>query len=244
MLKKTIFLVAILSLVFLSACSLKKEKELTLEEAKVKAQQFINENFMDPSYPVEIANIEEDEQTGLYKFSIDLGDGELVESYISRDGKVLFPQAYSIAELEETLNTEESAVSSEEGTTTENVGTETETTAFNESANFDSNEKVVIYFFWGDGCPHCASQKTAMEKWISQYPGIDIKSYETWNNEDNRQILEKMAGAYGTSVQGVPMTFIGDKYWVGYADTLGAEMEAKIKECSEKDCENPGNRIK
>jgi thiol-disulfide isomerase/thioredoxin len=27
------------------------------------------------------------------------------------------------------------------------------------SALAQSNEPVVIYFFWGDGCPHCATQK-------------------------------------------------------------------------------------
>jgi hypothetical protein len=40
------------------------------------------------------------------------------------------------------------------------------------------------------------------------------------------------------------MTFIGDKYWVGFADSLGSEMEAKIAECLSSDCENPGERLK
>ncbi|MDD3711405.1 MAG: thioredoxin family protein [Patescibacteria group bacterium] len=244
MLKKSIFLLAVFSLVFLTACSLKKEKELNLEEAKVKAQQFINDNFMDPSYQVEITNIEEDEQTGLYKFSIDLGDGELVESYISKDGKFLFPQAYDIAELEEALKTDVDQVGGEQAENSEESNSEAGALDSDDSANFDSNAKVVIYFFWGEGCPHCSGQKTAMEAWSSKYPGLEIKSYETWENEDNRQILEQMAEAYGTSVQGVPMTFIGDKYWIGYAETLGVEMENKIKECSEKDCENPGDKIK
>lgn len=83
-----------------------------------------------------------------------------------------------------------------------------------------------------------------MDKWSSRFPGIEIKSYETWNDSGNKVILDNMARAYGTSAQGVPMTFIGDKYWVGYSDSLGSEMEVKIKECLEKNCENPGNRIK
>jgi thiol-disulfide isomerase/thioredoxin len=242
MFKKSIFLVAILSLVFLSACSLKKEKELTLEEAKVKAEQFINDHFMDPSYPVEIQNIEKDDQTGLYKFYIDLGDGELIESYISRDGEVFFPQAYDMAEVEDVLNGGDEQ-SLEEQDAIQNIETN------NAGENLDipdssiGNEKIVVYFFWGDGCPYCEKQKEAMVAWSQKYPSIEIKDYETWKNQDNKEILEKMATSYGASVQGVPMTFIGDKYWVGFSESLGAEMESKLKECSNKSCENPGNRI-
>jgi len=53
-----------------------------------------------------------------------------------------------------------------------------------------------------------------------------------------------MAKAYGTTVQGVPMTFIGDKYWVGYAESMETEMTNKIDECLKGNCENPGDRLK
>lgn len=242
MFKKSIFLVAIFSLIFLSACSLKKEKELTLEEAKIKAEQFINSNFMDPSYPIEIDNIEKDDQTGLYKFYIDLGDGELVESYISADGKFLFPQAYSISELEEILNENESQVYEEEEII-QNIETEEEEETSMVPEDFLDGEKVVIYFFWGDGCPYCENQKDVLEDWSQEYPNIEIKDYETWNNSENRDFLENLAASYGVSVKGVPMTFIGDKHWVGFSESLGSEMEDKIKECSQYACENPSGRI-
>lgn len=241
MFKKSIFLVAIFSLIFLSACGLKKEKELTLEEAQVRAEQFINEYFMDPSYPVKIEKIEKDDQTGLYKFYIDLGDGELVESYISRDGKVLFPQAYDMAELEETLNSGGQQLEDQEAIQVIDVNNEINS---NDAPSVSlGSEKIVIYFFWGDGCPYCDKQKEAMKSWANKYPNIEIKDYETWNNQGNRATLESMAASYGTSVQGVPMTFIGDKYWVGFSESLGTEMENKLKECSDKYCEDPGKRI-
>lgn len=243
MFKKTILFTAILSLVFLSACSLKKEKELTLEEAKVRAEQFINENFMDPAYPIEISNIFYDKQTGLYKFSIDLGEGQTVDSYISKDGKKFFPQAYEISELEKTLNGSDEG-QTQADVTGQNSGSTTTSANFNESASLSTEKKLAVYFFWGDGCPHCSNQKTFMAKWAEKYPDVEIKTYETWNNQDNGAILEKLASAYGANVQGVPMTFIGDKYWVGYTDSLGAEMEKKIDECLAGKCENPGDRIK
>jgi len=242
MFKKAILLTTILSLVFLSACSLKKERDLTLEEAKVKAENFINENFMDPAYPIKISNIFYDQQTGLYKFSIDLGEGQVVDSYISKDGKKFFPQAYDISELEQTLNGggDNQDIADSSGQVT---GTISNNPNFNESAGLTTEKKVAIYFFWGDGCPHCDNQKSFMAKWIEKYPDIEIKTYETWGNDSNKAILEGLAKAYGANVQGVPMTFIGDKYWVGYNDGLGAEMENKINECLANACENPGDRI-
>ncbi|PKM91144.1 hypothetical protein CVU82_03770 [Candidatus Falkowbacteria bacterium HGW-Falkowbacteria-1] len=215
------------------------KNELSLEDAKVKAEKFINDNFSDPAYPIKVVSIEEAEEDGLYKLKIDVGGGEIIDSYISNDGKKFFPQAFDMAELKKDLGGEVASTSPEVVSDSNVVSEE----GFNEGANFESEKKVAIYFFWGDGCPYCAKQKEAMVKWLEKYPNIEIKTYETWNNTDNRGMLESLAAAYDTTIQGVPMTFIGDKYWVGYADTLETEMISKIDECLTKTCENPGKRI-
>ncbi len=67
--------------------------------------------------------------------------------------------------------------------------------------------------------------------------------FETWKNPDNTRLFNDVAKAYGTTAQGVPTTFIGDKYWVGYADYMGQEMEAKIKSCIDIGCVNPGDKL-
>jgi len=215
-----------------------KRDVLTLDEAKIKAEKFINENFADPSAPISIVSIEEAEEKGLYKLKVDIGDGEIIDSYISDDGKKFFPQAFNMAELETNGEADQA-----EAVGSETSNTEVSDERFNEGADFNSEKKVVIYFFWGDGCPHCSNQKTAMQSWLDEYPDVEIKTYETWANVENRDLLESFAAAYDTTVQGVPMTFSGDKYWVGYADSLGSEMTAKIDECLEKTCENPGKRV-
>jgi thiol-disulfide isomerase/thioredoxin len=208
---------------------------ISLEDAKVKAESFINENFVDPNFPVSIVSIEEAEERGLYKINIDIGDGEIVELFISNDGKKFYPQAFDMEELASELNEEEASTS-----TPETAGSDER---FSEGADFSSDKKTVVYFFWGEGCSHCSNQKAAMSEWLDQYPDMEIKTYETWSNSENGILLESMAAAYGQTVQGVPMTFIGDEFWVGYADSLGAEMIEKIEECEESSCENPGERL-
>lgn len=107
----------------------------------------------------------------------------------------------------------------------------------------DDSSKVTIYFFWGDGCPHCAAEKPFLEEMQAKYPEIEIKMFETWKNQDNVALFQKVAQAYGTTAQGVPTTFIGEEYWVGYADYMRQEMEAKIKSCLDNGCVNPGDKI-
>ncbi len=107
----------------------------------------------------------------------------------------------------------------------------------------DDPGKVTVYFFWGDGCPHCAEEKPFLEEMQEKYPEIEIKMFETWKNPENARLFQEVAKAYGTSAQGVPTTFIGEEYWVGYADYMGDEMESKIKYCLENNCINPGDKL-
>jgi len=74
--------------------------------------------------------------------------------------------------------------------------------------------KVTIYFFWGDGCPHCAVEKPFLEELKQKYGDkIEIKMFETWKNPDNANLFQEAAKAYGIQATGVPTTFIGEKNW-------------------------------
>ncbi len=102
-------------------------------------------------------------------------------------------------------------------------------------------EKTVIYFFWGDGCPHCAVEKPFLEEMEEKYPELEVKMFETWKNSDNAELFQKVAAAYSIQVRGVPTTFIGDfEPIVGYADYMAFDIEDKIKYCIENGCINPG----
>ncbi|MEM5871320.1 MAG: glutaredoxin domain-containing protein [Candidatus Aenigmatarchaeota archaeon] len=107
----------------------------------------------------------------------------------------------------------------------------------------EMKKKVVIYFFYGEGCPHCAKEKQFLENLKANYTEVEIKTFETWYNEENAKLFVKMAEAYETKAQGVPTTFIGDKYWVGYADYIGTQIENYVKYCIENECADPGEKL-
>ncbi len=102
-------------------------------------------------------------------------------------------------------------------------------------------EKTVIYFFWGDGCPHCAAEKPFLERMEQKYPDLEVKSFEVWHNQENAKLFQEVAKTYGIQARGVPTTFIGDfKPIVGYADYMAKDVEKKIVDCLENGCINPG----
>ncbi len=99
---------------------------------------------------------------------------------------------------------------------------------------------VVIYMFWGEGCPHCAAAKPYFEDLANKHPEIELRFYEIYNSAENQEKFVKMAEAFGFEAYGVPTIFIGDRYWEGYAETLQPEIEGVINACIENGCKDAG----
>lgn len=102
-------------------------------------------------------------------------------------------------------------------------------------------EPVSIYFFWGDGCPHCAAAKPFLAGLEEKYPSATVRAFEVWHNEANRDLFIKMAAKYGFEPSAVPTIFIGDDYWIGYAEEPYArEIEEATKACILGGCPDAG----
>ncbi|MGV8168474.1 MAG: hypothetical protein ACP5N3_00290 [Candidatus Nanoarchaeia archaeon] len=102
-------------------------------------------------------------------------------------------------------------------------------------------QETTVYFFWGEGCPHCAAQEPFMKTLENKYSQLNIVYLETWHNETNAELLTQLFDAHGIAAGGVPATFIGtDKPIVGYrdAETTGKQIEQKIQNCLVDGCED------
>ncbi len=73
-------------------------KSLNQEQAQNVADNFINTYLMNPGTRASIVSISD--EYNLYKLNVDIGD-DVVESYLSKDGKLFFPQAFNIEEIEQ-----------------------------------------------------------------------------------------------------------------------------------------------
>jgi len=103
-------------------------------------------------------------------------------------------------------------------------------------AQVQVEEKVVIYFFWGDGCPHCAKAKPYLEALVQENPSIELRMFEIYNSEENQALFEKVSEAYGFTPRYVPTIFVGDRYWEGWSDTIQADVTTAIEGCLTTAC--------
>jgi len=109
------------------------------------------------------------------------------------------------------------------------------------SSSVQADKPVTIYFFWGDGCPHCAEAKPFLADLAQRYPSVQVRDFEVWYHEKNREPLVRMAAKFGFEPTAVPTIFIGDRYWVGYAeDPIGKEIEATVAACVLSGCPDAG----
>ncbi len=98
-------------------------------------------------------------------------------------------------------------------------------------------DKINIYFFYGDGCPHCAKEEKFLDRLNEKYAdSIQIFRYETWKNSTNKSYMLSAKTLLGKSANvSVPFTVIGKESYSGYNDTVGEKIEKKLREYLELD---------
>ena len=111
------------------------------------------------------------------------------------------------------------------------------------SFTFAQSREVELYFFYGEGCPHCAKAKPYLDSLKEKYPGLKIYQYEVWQDPVNQELFQKMAEAYNEQPQGVPTVFIGDKVIVGYDESMDDQYIQAIDYCLKNNCPSPGEKL-
>ena len=145
--KKTIIkgslLVAVLGLaITLSGCQLSlKSTKLTPDVARLKTEKYINDNLMAPGTKAKVDSITE--ENGLYKLSVNIGNGQVITSYMTEDGSKFFPESLNMA------SSTAAAAANTANTTTP-------------AANITKSDKPKVELFVMSYCPY----GTQMEKGI------------------------------------------------------------------------------
>jgi len=102
---------------------------------------------------------------------------------------------------------------------------------------------VTIYFFWGEGCPHCAVAKPYFASLPAKFPGLQIKNFETYYVPENQALFEDMAAAFNTEVQGVPTFFLATYHQVGYMSDMNPSIENVVQICLSEGCADPAAEV-
>ena len=107
-----------------------------------------------------------------------------------------------------------------------------------------AKEDVTLYFFHGDGCPHCAEESVFLEKLQKDYPDLKIEKYEVWYDEENSALLQKVQQELHIERMGVPTTIIGDVYMVGYSEETANVINRAIDFFYENEYKDVVSQIK
>lgn len=100
---------------------------------------------------------------------------------------------------------------------------------------------VELYFFEGQGCPHCARMTSYLEGLKADYPSLVVKNFEVYFNKDNQTLFQKMAAAYGSDTGSVPTIFIGNEVIKGEAYE---QVKNAVEKCStEEVCASPAAKL-
>lgn len=107
----------------------------------------------------------------------------------------------------------------------------------------DPNSRIIVYFFWGKGCPHCEEEHKFLLRSKHAQPALEIREYEVWHNRQNAGMMAAMLRAYGVQASGVPVTIIQDRVFSGFTAQTRGSIEKLINECRNVSCGDPSERL-
>ena len=108
----------------------------------------------------------------------------------------------------------------------------------------DPPERVVLYFFWAQGCPHCAAAKPTLAELERRHPQLEVRSFEVSASAENQRRFAAMAAKFGIEPTGVPVFFLGYRHFVGYSSAVTPRLlEAAVSRCLSTGCPDAGADI-
>jgi cytochrome c biogenesis protein CcdA len=108
-----------------------------------------------------------------------------------------------------------------------------------------AQDKPGIDFFYSVSCHFCQQEEAFLDALQSKYPQLEIRKHEI-SEPESRELYKQMASERGVpqeaiSLLSIPLTIVGDKYFVGFfsQQTTGSEIENQIKSILPSEKETP-----
>jgi len=102
-----------------------------------------------------------------------------------------------------------------------------------------------VYFFYGQGCPHCANVEPCLAEIERQYP-LRLHRFDIYSNRSCVSVFDDYSERYGLPLEqrGVPSVFVSDTYLVGDGPILEGFEEAVKKALSERPTVDQASGVK
>lgn len=106
---------------------------------------------------------------------------------------------------------------------------------FGSLANFtlaQNNPSKEVNFFYSTTCPYCAQEKIFLEELEKKYSEIEVNKFVI-SNQENVDLLKEFYQNYKVPPESqglVPITFIEGRYFAGFNEKIGRDIESYILE--------------
>jgi cytochrome c biogenesis protein CcdA/glutaredoxin len=110
-------------------------------------------------------------------------------------------------------------------------------------AGQEGNNEVVLFMFYGQGCPHCGKMELFLNRLEEKYPTLKVERYEIYGNQENRELFENISNAYNTKIGYIPAVFIDNKVVFGFSNSIGNSIENEVKRCINNVCCSPKDKL-
>lgn len=97
-----------------------------------------------------------------------------------------------------------------------------------QTGNCPSENEYCVYYFYGDGCPHCAITSPIVDSLLEKYQNFTLHKLEIYHNSGNQDLYQDFVKRYSISRAGVPAVFIGSDALLG-SDQIKESLESKIQ---------------
>ena len=88
-------------------------------------------------------------------------------------------------------------------------------------SNVSAKEKITMYFFHGDGCPHCAAEEKFIKEHKDEFRNVNIVKYEVWHNDENVDFLKQVINKFAMESRSIPYNVIGNTVITGFSESAG-----------------------
>jgi protein-disulfide isomerase len=195
-----------------------KSNELSADEVASQTVKYINENLLQGQGVAKVENIEESDD--MYKINLDIS-GQKLESYISKDGKVLFPQAIDL-----TQKPQQQAQQTQDLDVDINIE--------NSAQKGADDGKVVIVEYSSFSCGYCNKVRGTIDKILANYPDevkFVYKHFNRGGTDSQAGQAAECAGDQGKFWEMHDLIFDkGSRGFEGYAQEIGININ-KFSEC-------------
>lgn len=181
----------------------KANEQLSFQQTAEKAIKFVNENLLSGGVTALLDGVSE--VNDVLKVSLKIGE-QTYSSYVTKDGKIFFPEGY---EINDATTTPDSSASV--GNFTVKEGEEI----------CKEDGKPIVYFFGSKDCPHCQWEHPIMEEVMGKFEGL-VSFHNNMDSQADSEVFSKYSDG------GIPTLVLGCKYYrLGSGESDGEEKETQ-----------------